>query len=260
MNKYYNYMTKKIILFLIPLFFLALTITITTTIVKAATSVLPCSDPNGCPDLIVDQDVLNEWFIRKEKFSSEDCAVIEGETSVGLRKLLRVSTGFPNIGPGELFIGDPNNHPELFDFITCHSHAHFKEYADYRLWTRKGYSDWNTLRQENPDALPSELLAANPAIASQMVAGAKRGFCVIDLYQYATTSPAKYTSCDYQGISVGWADAYVYSLDGQWIDITDVKAGTYILEVEVNAEQLFTEANYQNNRASISIKIPGLKK
>ena len=69
--------------------------------------------------------------------------------------------------------------------------------------------------------------------------------------------PPKYTDCNAnQGISVGWADVYGFGLDGQWIDITGLAAGDYVLEAEVNPEQLFEEVDYTNNSAAISVTIP----
>ena len=159
---------------------------------------------------------------RREKrtFSSTDCAVVEGEVGAGQRRLLRFTAGFPNVGPGDLIIGNPFDHPELYDFTTCHGHPHFKEYADYRLWTTQGYSDWRALRDGNPDAVPSEILGARPDLAAQMMAGRKEGFCAIDFTPYSSTAgPAKYTSCSTnQGISAGWEDVYSLRLDGQWIE------------------------------------------
>jgi hypothetical protein len=56
---------------------------------------------------------------------------------------------------------------------------------------------------------------------------------------------------------VGWADEYYYRLDCQFIDVTGVAPGTYVLEDEVNPERLFKESNYRNNAASIQIEIKG---
>ena len=57
-------------------------------------------------------------------------------------------------------------------------------------------------------------------------------------------------------ISICWADEYDISLSGQWIDITGLRRGNYVLEVEVNAERFFEEFDYSNNSAAISLSIP----
>ncbi len=44
-----------------------------------------------------------------------------------------------------------------------------------------------------------------------------------------------------QGIQVGWADLYPPERDCQWVDITGVSEGDYILEVSVNPERLIPE-------------------
>jgi len=248
--------------FLLSIMFVAFGVCIATS--SADAQVVPCADARGCPDLIVDATKLAQNFIDKANFASTDCAVIEGEIVAGPRKLLRFNFSTPNLGPGDLYIGSPWPHIAAndgwFEYPTCHGHPHFKEYADYRLWTVDGYTAWKALRDANPGVLSRDLLAANPQLAGEMVAGRKFGFCAIDVIQYSTTALAKYTSCfDNQGISVGWADLYNYRLDGQWIDITDVPGGTYILEGEVNAEHFFAEADYSNNSATAVVKIPGKK-
>ena len=43
-----------------------------------------------------------------------------------------------------------------------------------------------------------------------------------------------WVTCSDQGIQAGWADVYGAHLDCQWIDVTDVPAGIYTLEIEVN--------------------------
>lgn len=221
--------------------------------------VISCSDPRGCPDLTVLAETLSEMRIQTQRFASTDCAVVEGSAVAGRRKLLRFTTTFPNWGPGDLIVGAPSAHPELFEVSSCHHHYHFKEYADYRLWTSAGYAAWRALRNSaDPSVLSRTLLDSRPDIKSQMTAGAKRGFCMIDIIPMPGTDPstARYTSCgSNQGISVGWADEYHQGLDGQWIDITDVPRGNYVLEVEVNAERMLPEVSYSNNASSVSVRI-----
>jgi lysyl oxidase len=225
-----------------------------------ASGTLGCSDPRGCPNLIVTEPILNSAHQTTQTFAPTDCAVAEGETKAGTRNLLVFPYKTPNLGPGALIIGNPNDHPDLFDFVTCHGHPHLKQYADYRLWTPAGYKAWKALRDQNPNMLAADVLAAHPELSKELVQGAKRGFCVVD-YQPApnfqgTRDKRNYLNCfSNQGIGVGWADEYVSRLDGQWIDVTDVTPGDYVLDVETNAEHVFVESNYRDNSTAIPLKV-----
>jgi hypothetical protein len=231
---------------------------------------IPCVDPRGCPDLVVDPQVLlRDLFVEFQRTSKGSCTVLEGEVAEGDRYLLRFSSNTPNLGPGDLVIGNPANHPEWFNLETCHRHAHLKEYADYRLWAPQGYQQWQELRSRDRRTCARDLLAENPSIAAQMVAGRKQGFCVVDLLPAAVPcayplDPDKYFICDaldgysdesFQGLSVCWADEYYYGLTGQWLDVTDLPDGDYVLEVEVNAEHFYTEADYSNNAAAVNVNV-----
>lgn len=234
---------------------------------QAQTLQIPCRDPRGCPDLVPDQAKLAaQWFADFLQFDNDDCAVVEGCNQAGARLLLRFTYNTANLGAGDLIIGDPTapeNQP-FYEVAECHRHLHFQEYADYRLWTLSGYSAWQALRAANPGALSSTLLQANPAVAAQMLVGRKQGFCVIDLLPANTAGSGqlrpgqpKYVSCARnQGISNGYADEYIFLLDCQWIDVTDVRAGNYILELEANPERLFVESNYANNFAAVEVQVP----
>ena len=50
-----------------------------------------------------------------------------------------------------------------------------------------------------------------------------------------------------QGISVNCGDLYARHLDCQWIDISDVPPGTYILRQSLNPDKLTAETDYRNN-------------
>lgn len=223
----------------------------------SAVEPVPCSDEDGCPDLGVLAKDLGRARLSSETFATDHCAVVEGQVASGDVRLLRFTTTYPNAGAGDLVVGSPADHPEWFEWSGCHRHFHFREYADYRLWTPSGYEAWTALRASDPSALSSDLLAANPSVAAGMVAGHKQGFCVIDVVKVdRRAGAAQYTSCSSdQGITVGWADQYSARLDGQWIDVTGLAAGGYWLEVEVNAERLFTESSYANNLAAAKVAL-----
>lgn len=54
-----------------------------------------------------------------------------------------------------------------------------------------------------------------------------------------------------EGISPGYGDDYVPRLEGQWIDITDLPAGRYVLRHRVNVDRALRESDYGNNSAEV---------
>jgi hypothetical protein len=234
------------------------------------TPLVPCTDPRGCPDLTIDPGILlASPVIDIHTFAASDCAVVEGEAIAGTRKMLLFSTQSNNRGPGALFLGNPADHPEWFEFATCHGHYHIKDYADYRLWTVAGYDQWKALRTADPGLCAKQVFDRNPALQAQFINGHKLGLCFYDVLRMAqapnatevcprTLDPQTYFGCDYAGLGVCWADIYepVYGfVDGQWIDVTDVPDGDYVLENESNATRLITESDYTNNSAGVLIRL-----
>ena len=104
--------------------------------------------------------------------------------------------------------GPNNQYHSVFIFSPCHMHYHIIGFADYKL-----------LRQDGSTA----------------AAGHKQAFCLEDIYKYANDNKSSGYACASQGITSGWADSYYNQLSGQWIDITGVPAGDYIVHVEINA-------------------------
>ena len=233
-----------------------------------------CTDPRGCPDFRVDPGALlyvltlGKTAIETRTFAPTDCSVIEGEVPAGTNDFLLFSTAITNFGPGALTLGNPADHPEWFDLVTCHGHPHIKEYADYRLWTAAGYNQWVALRTANPGACAQDLLDANPAIAAQMIKGGKRGFCLYDVVPHnnlstvtrtctAPLDPATYPDCNNAGLGVCWMDIYepVPGINGQSLPITGLPNGDYVLENEANARHFFTETDYSNNSAAVKFRL-----
>jgi hypothetical protein len=229
----------------------------------------------GKPDLIVDQKrLLQNWVVRNEKLAANACSVEEGGITPGDHTLVRFTVSTPNIGTADLVVGDPNVHfnngDGLFEFASCHRHFHFRHYSLYELIDPATGFTWRA---------------------------AKRGFCMIDIEKFQEfPGPANnerhYLSCGApatatlpaivgnQGISVGWADTYVWQLAGQFfvLDGADgqppVPPGNYIIRITVNppftaaagepcpftdpigfCHQL-PELNYFNNVTEIQIEIP----
>jgi len=242
---------------------------------QTCTPQVPCADPRGCPDLTIDPGILaarNSTIVQMHTFAPTDCAVVEGMAVAGTRRLLLFSTQSNNLGPGAVILGNPADHPDWFEFATCHGHYHIKDYADYRLWTTAGYAQWKALRAASPGACAAQVLDANPSLLSHLVKGNKLGLCFYDVLMMGqaraateicprTLDPQTYLDCDFAGLGVCWADIYSAglfgSIDGQWIDITGLADGEYVLENESNATHLITEADYNNNSTAIRLRIRG---
>jgi hypothetical protein len=58
-----------------------------------------------------------------------------------------------------------------------------------------------------------------------------------------------------EGISVGWADVYEPWRDGQYLDITGLPAGRYLVVHRVNPGRVLLESRYGNNAASALIRL-----
>lgn len=174
----------------------------------------------GKPDLTIDtRRFAGKMNIVERRFGPEDCAVQEGGVgATGDRRLLRFDTVVLNAGDGDLVVGDraaaDNAYRPLFEYATCHGHYHIR-----------GFSEYDLLRAED---------------RSVVVKGRKLGFCFRDSEDYRGEGGWRY-NCGNQGITSGWADVYGRDLDGQWIDITGVPPGNYIVRVTINASGSFDE-------------------
>jgi hypothetical protein len=96
----------------------------------------------------------------------------------------------------------------------------------------------------------------------------KTGFCLGDRYDASRTvelpgepeRPVWTQECGRgqperlvirEGISPGYGDDYVPRLEGQWIDITQLPAGRYVLRHRVNVDRVLRESDYGNNSAEV---------
>jgi hypothetical protein len=184
--------------------------------------------PGGKPDLTVDAAALNP-YIATQTFEPNSCEIQEGTITAGEKKLLRFTTRSQNLGTADLVLGNPANNP-LFEWGACHGHYHFRGFAQYRLLDTTG---------------------------SVVRTGKKVGFCLMDIVRVnAGANPAARYTCSNQGIQAGWSDIYSANLSGQWIDITGLPAGTYVLEVTMDPMNLIDEADETNNVSRVNVNIP----
>jgi hypothetical protein len=123
-----------------------------------------------------------------------------------------------------------------------HEHYHVRRMMSYHLWSTRG-----TLRDR------------------------KIGFCFFDTNARWLSLPGAPSSPRYResgcggrtatstrsGISVGWGDRYPWNFAYQWIDITGLPSGTYMLRSAVDLFGLFVESSDSNNCSFARLSISG---
>jgi hypothetical protein len=182
----------------------------------------------GKPDLAIAMDAANPR-ITTETFATTACEIEEGTITAGPHKLLRFNTQTRNLGTADLVLGSPAS-SGLFHWGGCHGHYHFRSFAQYRLLDDTGAVVRN---------------------------GKKVGFCLMDTTRVqAGANPSPRYTCSQQGIQAGWADVYSSSLSGQWIDITGVPAGRYLLEITLDPLNMIDESDETNNTGRLHVTIP----
>ena len=168
-------------------------------------------------------------FTEAQAFLPEECDLNEGCGTPSTRRILRFDTETRNIGQADLVLGNPAGNP-LYVIDPCHGHHHLNDFAEYRLLDTNGV---------------------------QVAVGNKVGFCLLDFYPWdPNAAPGYVFDCDYQGIQRGWADIYISALPCQWIDITGLPGGTYILELEVDPQNVIAEADEGNNVTQVLVSFP----
>jgi hypothetical protein len=168
--------------------------------------------------------------LREATLSPNSCAVVEGCVGApGDRRLLVFTAAIANLGEEDLRMGDPAGNA-LYSYSPCHGHFHLDGLAAY------------------------ELLSQGGTVAAGTLATRKQGFCLEDSERVAGSRPAAF-DCQNQGITAGWADVYESELDCQWIDVTGVAAGTYVLRLTANPNGALEEARLDNNAVELPVVI-----
>lgn len=221
-----------------------LSVLLAVPVIAQRTSVgrdFPVYPNGGLPDLTVDPKRFeSQMEIVDRLFDPIDdaCAFEEGVVGgSGYRRLLRFDTVVINGGDGDLVVGDrtdPDNpYAPFFEFAACHGHYHIRDFSEYSLLRRDG---------------------------TVAAAGHKQGFCFEDSFKYGDGKSNGY-HCGFQGITSGWGDWYYKQLVGQWIDITGVPEGDYVVRVVINMIGTFDEGeNRYTNVLEVPIHVPDPRK
>ncbi|KAL6065627.1 teneurin-a isoform X2 [Balamuthia mandrillaris] len=194
-------------------------------------------------------------YLEWQTFPECHCAVDAGCTKPGHRKLLRFPMRTDNIGSvmlrllflafcsvfnkltlicrsnADLLIGAPGDYLDKYVWHICHNHPHFDHFSEF------------TLRHKTLTSLTAH--------------GFKSGSTVVDSYRWDRRTPfnaVRQYNEKHQGIQAGWADIYPASLDCQWIDVTELPLGDYVLELTTNPLRLIYESNYDNNKVTFDIR------
>jgi hypothetical protein len=165
-------------------------------------------------------------------------------TSTG-RRLLKLSTYLLNAGPGPVELrgsraSTSQSTMAVRQWIRRSDGTWRSQATTARtFYAGDGHDHWHIAQVQDMALLRSD---------GRWIRGAKIGFCFFDTGRYLPTTPGSPTSAGYfeascgrraaltsrMGISVGWGDKYQWSLAYQWIDITGVGGGTYLIRTSVD--------------------------
>ena len=160
----------------------------------------------------------------------ENCLASTARNEIGdYRDLLRFDSLTMNLGTAPF---SPALDPDKWIWHECHEHYHsYENFITYDVLNR-----------------------AEVEVAE----GHKASFCLEDSMCLSGVYSQYRCSDGRQGISVNCGDLYGRHLDCQWIDVTDIGNGKYLLRQTVNADRLTPETDYKNNEIECAFTKIGL--
>lgn len=178
------------------------------------------------------------------------------------RRILRFSNAIANAGPGTLeVVGERVVGENVYQvrqrlfgsdgvalaepvisrirFDQDHEHYHMDEFSRYELWS----------------------LTSAGAIGELMAVKSKVSYCLMDTDRWTAPEDEvrRYASCypSRQGLSPGWMDNYQYNIAGQWLDITGLPPGPYLLRSIADPADQLRETDDFNNEGQLVFWMDG---
>lgn len=240
--------------------------------------------PVGCPGGYAgNPSRCADWDVCMARADPSSDCVDSGPVEV---VRLRFTTSEENIGNGPLLLF---GHRDSTDQVTMSVHQAFQVgqggfIPDSYAYAQRGVTEamyYDTVHQ-HWHLLNFEHIELRTPSGDTVVKDRKNGFCLGDRYTTADARSllhnvrqdrrpesrlAEYLGnhqCKLmdsaatdvkEGISVGRGDDYPYNVPFQWLDITHVPSGTYVVVNTVNSDHTLRETNYNNNSSSIVISL-----
>ncbi|KAJ3595337.1 hypothetical protein NHX12_004641, partial [Muraenolepis orangiensis] len=196
---------------------------------------------NGLPDLVPDPYAIQAGtYIQRMQMYALRCAAEENclarsaygpaVQDIDYRVLLRFPQKVKNQGTADFLPVRPRHQ---WEWHSCHQHFHSMD----------AFSNYDLLEVST---------------GRKVAEGHKASFCLEDTGCEAGFRRRYACTAHTQGLSPGCHDTYAANIDCQWIDITDVPPGNYLLKVTVNPNFHVVESDYTNNIVRCDITYTGV--
>lgn len=152
-----------------------------------------------------------------------------------------------------------------WEFHPTHDHFHYTGFALSRLWR----VDETGRRGSAPVRSRRHPIGHSP---SPNRVGRKVSFCIVDIeidaWGREGDAPRTYSAPAclvptpegylLQGISAGWADVYDWFLPDQFIEVSGLADGLYLLDTVVDPDDTILEADEANNCGAVYVRLSGM--